>query len=226
MAYPAYIREKARELRTERQMTLDEIVERLGLPKTTVFGWIRDIPIERKPATTWPDTARQAAAAANRKRFAKLREAAYEEGLARFPALCAEATFRDFVTLFIAEGSKRNRNLVAIANSDPAVMKVAADWMRRESARFIEYSIQYHADQDLEDLRVYWGSHLSIDGASIKMLRKSNSNQLKARTWRSSHGVITARTNDTYFRARLQAWVDCLRRQWLDSPDTGRSAAW
>ena len=37
MAYPAYVREKARELRIERRLSIVEIAERLGLPKTTVF---------------------------------------------------------------------------------------------------------------------------------------------------------------------------------------------
>jgi transcriptional regulator with XRE-family HTH domain len=37
MAYPAYVREKARELRIERKLSLLEIAERLALPKTTVF---------------------------------------------------------------------------------------------------------------------------------------------------------------------------------------------
>jgi transposase-like protein len=41
MAYPAYVREKARELRVERRLGIVEIVERPGLLKTTVFYWVR-----------------------------------------------------------------------------------------------------------------------------------------------------------------------------------------
>jgi transcriptional regulator with XRE-family HTH domain len=37
MADPAYVREKARELRIERRLSIVEIAERLGLPKTTIF---------------------------------------------------------------------------------------------------------------------------------------------------------------------------------------------
>jgi transcriptional regulator with XRE-family HTH domain len=44
LTYPAYIREKARQLRTERRMSLDEIAECLALPKTTVWYWIEDLP--------------------------------------------------------------------------------------------------------------------------------------------------------------------------------------
>ena len=218
MAYPPYIREKARKLRRERGFTIDELAERLAISRTTIYYWVRDLPIERKPATEWPGTARIAAARANRRRFKALRDAAYADGLARFPELSADRSFRDFVTLFIAEGYKRDRNVVAIGNSDPAVMRVVVEWMRRESARFIEFSIQYHADQNLGMLREFWGNELGVDPAEIRLLRKSNSNSLKARTWRSKHGVITARTNDTYFRSRLQAWVDCVRNQWIESP--------
>jgi hypothetical protein len=80
------------------------------------------------------------------------------------------------------------------------------------------YSIQYHADQDLEVLCAYWADVLAIDGSSIRLLRKSNSNQLKARTWRSARGVLTVGVNDTYLRARLQSWIDRIREDWrLDS---------
>lgn len=217
MAYPPYIREKARALRREKGLTIDELAERLAISRTTIHYWVRDLPIERKSHSEWPASARVAAARSNRRRFKALRDAAYAEGLARFPELSRDPSFRDFVSLYIAEGFKRNRNVVAIANSDLAVMRVAVEWMRQESARFIELSIQYHADQNLDELCRYWGSELGFDPEAIRLQRKSNSNGLKARTWRSKYGVITARTNDTYFRSRLQAWVDCVRAQWLNS---------
>jgi hypothetical protein len=48
-----------------------------------------------------------------------------------------------------------------------------------------------------------------------QMLRKSNSNQMKKRTWRSRYGVLTVVCHDTLLRARLEAWMDCLREAWL-----------
>ena len=47
------------------------------------------------------------------------------------------------------------------------------------------------------------------------MQRKSNSNQLAGRTWRSVHGVLTVRVCDTLLRAKLQGWMDRLRESWL-----------
>ena len=47
MAYPAYVREKARKLRVEKHLSIDEIAERLALPKTTIYYWVKDLPLGR-----------------------------------------------------------------------------------------------------------------------------------------------------------------------------------
>jgi AcrR family transcriptional regulator len=225
MAYPDYIREKARRMRSERRMSLTEIAERLSIPKTTVWYWIKDIEIPG-PLPSPFMTLRQAAArkTGNEAMCAKYkaqRDAAYREGRDEFQDLIREPTFRDFLCLYLAEGYKRNRNTVAIANSDPSVLRVADHWIRRFSRRKILYSVQYHADQDPDQLRQFWASDLGFDPADFRYQRKSNSNQLKKRTWRSKWGVLTITTNDTMLRARLQAWLDLLQEGWVESLSSG-----
>jgi hypothetical protein len=217
MAYPAYVREKARELRVERRLSIVEIAERLGLPKTTVFYWVRDIPLER-PRRANPDTGSRAM----QRRFRLLREEAYREARESFPALSAtDPTFRDFVCMYIGEGSKRNRNRVAIGNSDPRVVMLATRWLRAISRNKLRFSVQYHADQDLRELSEFWASTLGVEPQDIRLQRKSNSGRLGGRTWRCEHGVLTVTTCDTLLRARLQAWMDCVQETWLHSPDSG-----
>jgi transcriptional regulator with XRE-family HTH domain len=61
----------------------------------------------------------------------------------------------------------------------------------------------------------YWvRGTLGVEPSTIKLQRKSNSGQLKGRTWRSKHGVLQVRMGDTSFRARLQAWIDHVRAEW------------
>ncbi|HEY3944572.1 MAG TPA: hypothetical protein VGL78_05040 [Solirubrobacteraceae bacterium] len=151
-------------------------------------------------------------------RFRRLREEAYARGLAEYDGLIQLPTFRDFVVPYVAEGSKRNRNRVSIANSDAHVVAMAASWLRVLTPKALVYSLQYHADQRPGQLRNYWGDVLDIDGGVIQLQRKSNSGQLKGRTWRSAHGVMSITISDTYLRARLQTWIDCVRAGWrLDS---------
>lgn len=217
MAYPAYVREKARELRVERRLSIIEIAERLGLPKTTIFYWVRDIPLQR-PRRESPS----AGAGAMQRKCRLLREAAYREGRESFDVLsAADPTFRDFVCMYIGEGYKRNRNRVAIGNSDPRVLVLATRWLRVLSGKDLRFSIQFHEDQDLRRLSEFWASTLGIEPREIRMQRKSNSGQLGGRHWRSRYGVLTVTTCDTLLRARLQAWMDCVQNEWVHSPTNG-----
>jgi hypothetical protein len=148
------------------------------------------------------------------RKYRLLRESAYREGEESFDELARDPTFRDFVALYIAEGYKRSRHTASICNSDPAVVRIATRWLMRLTDRPLNYSIQYHADQDLSELRAFWGETLSIDGDGIRLMRKSNSNQLTGRTWRSAHGVMAVGVHDTMLRARIEAWMDRLRASW------------
>ncbi len=154
-------------------------------------------------------------------KYKQIREEAHRLGRLEFARLGTYPTFRDFVCLYIAEGYKRDRNRVSIANSDPAAMVLALHWITRFSARQLEFTIQYHSDQRLTDLQAFWGDTLDLPDLEIKFHRKSNSGQLEGRTWRSKYGVLTIRVSDTPFRARLQGWIDCMRNEWLDSNGSG-----
>jgi hypothetical protein len=215
MTYPAYIRDKARSLRTDKHLSLDEIAERLALPKTTVYYWIRDLPLSR------PRRFSRHGNPTLRVRHAALRAAAHAQGRLEFDRLAADPTFRDFVCLYIAEGSKRNRNRVSVGNSDSAVIAVCTRWIRQFARNPVTFSIQYHADQDLREITEFWGAQVGVAPEAIRLQRKSNSGQLAGRSWRSRYGVLTVTAEDTLLRARLQGWIDCLREQWLDSPGHG-----
>lgn len=86
--------------------------------------------------------------------------------------------------------------------------------LRALTERPLWFSIQYHADQDLDELHAFWSRTLDIRPGSIKFQRKSNSGQLSGRSWRSVHGVLAAGVNDTLLRARMQACMDRIREDW------------
>ena len=166
----------------------------------------------------WGPRAWEAAAKANRERWKALRDAAYQRGLTEVPELISRAGFRDFVCLYIGEGYKRSRNTVAVANSDPRVIALCNRWIRWFATNKVTYSFQHHADQHPDELIRFWSEHLGASRSSFEYQRKSNSGRLNGRKWRSRYGVLTVKTNDTQFRSRLQAWIDCVMEGWLDSP--------
>ena len=132
MAYPAYLREKARRLRREQRLTIDELAECLALSRTTVYLWVRDLPLERSGRQ---NRGQRLGNAAMQAKYRRLREEAYADGQRTFAALAEDPLFRDFVTLYIAEGYKRSRNVVSLCNSDPTTMRLANAWLGRLSDR-------------------------------------------------------------------------------------------
>lgn len=206
-------------------MTIDQIAERLAVSRGSVYGWVRDLPFDANRAKR--SAAQLKAARANSERARARREEAYDRGRSEYPTLVTEPTFRDFLCLYWAEGCKRQRHRVSLGNSDVAIVRLSQCWMARFTARPMRYRIQYHVDQDLAELREWWAHALTIEPSEIGLQRKSNSNHLTGRTWRSEHGVLTVTTGDTLFRARLQGWLDTLRAEWLlDSAASGCGAAW
>lgn len=206
-----HLRDKAIQLRTEQQYSLDQLVDCLSLPKTTIWEWIKAYPLNRAPLRTeaqYNGTKRMQAI------YTAKREAAYQQGVDEAPTLLQDPTFRDFVVLYMAEGYRRNKNVVSIANSNPAIVGLSYRVLLRFSRKNFRFSIQYHADHDLDELCQYWGNHFGISPEAIKPIRKSNSNQLTGRKFRSVHGVVTVETSDTYLRSRLQAWMDIVQSQW------------
>ena len=125
MAYPDYLRVRARALRVAKHLTLDELVERLALPRATVYYWIRDLPLGRPRSSA----GQQKGTAAMQSKYRRLREEAYAQGRLEFDQLVASPTFRDFVVLYIAEGYKRSRNTVRLGNSDERVVPLVAGWI-------------------------------------------------------------------------------------------------
>jgi transcriptional regulator with XRE-family HTH domain len=222
MAHPAYLRRRARELRQDKKLTIDELAERFSLSRTTIYYWVRDITI---PQTAHQCLAQRRATRATKAKHRGLREDAYAEGFREFPELSSEPTFCDFVCMYIGEGYKRDRNRVALANSDPRVVRLADRWIRRFSRNRVTYSLQYHADQDSGYLVRFWSFGLDVDSRLISRQRKSNSGRLSSRSWRSKHGVLTVRASDTALRARLQAWMDRTQDHWLDSLFVERGVA-
>jgi hypothetical protein len=73
----------------------------------------------------------------------------------------------------------------------------------------------------LDAVRAFWATQVGVPPDEIRLLRKSNSGRLAGRTWRSEHGVLTVWCNDTRLRARMQAWMDVLRAEWLTLIDPG-----
>ena len=199
---------KAIEMRKANK-SLNEISESLNIKKTTVYYWIKDIEahILRRPCT-------KASAKRTRDIWAERRQNAYNQGLEEYPALSKTPFFRDFVLIYICEGYKRNRNSVSVINTDPQLIKMTFNIMKSLTTKRPGFQLQLHLDNDPEEAIAFWGTLLDINPLEIKIYtRKTN---MTNRVGRLSHGIFCFRYNDTFFRIRIQAWIDCIKKEWSE----------
>src|SRR3954447_334571 len=75
VTHPDYIRQKARQMRVEKDLTIDEIAERLGISRQTIYSWVGDLPIKKERA--WNPSP---GVAEIRTRYRVARDEAYAEG--------------------------------------------------------------------------------------------------------------------------------------------------
>jgi hypothetical protein len=95
-------------------------------------------------------------------------------------------------------------------------MLLSDRWIRRLTGRPLDYVVTYHPDQRAQELKVFWGRYLGVPTETIRCTHKSNSGRLSGRVWRCQHGVLAISSHDTYFRTRLGAWIDLIKRDWAE----------
>jgi hypothetical protein len=205
----------ARLLRVEQRLTVDQLASRLALPRSTVYYWVRDLPLGgREGECVGAGIAERAGARTGKGAVAIAGDAAYEDALRSFDDLAAQPTFRDFVCLYIARGSTRERARVSLSDSDAAVMRLANRWMLRLSNRSPLLSVRYEPGQSLTELRRFWGGIVGVQARTIRVDEEADLAGDRDVTRRARHGVLTVSVEDALLRARLQAWICKTRDSW------------
>jgi hypothetical protein len=153
------LREEARRLRAE-ALTLLAIAEQLGVAKSTVSLWVRDVEFVPGP--------RAAARRRAPNRLQQAKQAEIEAAQAWGRALLGEVSDRDLLiagaALYAGEGAKRD-GMVVFANSDPRMTRVFVTWLRRffgiDETR-LRLRLYLHQGLDLDEAMRFWSGLTDI----------------------------------------------------------------
>lgn len=151
--------EEARRLRAQ-NLTIIQIAEELGVSKSSVSIWVRDVPFTPSKRRYGP-----------RKRthpfqLRKLEEIERldAEGRQRLGELSEQAFLSAGVALYAGEGSKREGSL-RFSNSDPAMMRFFAHWLRHffqiDESR-LRMRVYLHEGLDLDAAEVHWSEVVGV----------------------------------------------------------------
>lgn len=159
---------RARALRAE-AWTLDEIATELGVSKSSVSLWVRDVAFEPRP--------RRTARRRGPNKLQRAKAADIEAGRTWGAEMIGELSDRDLLiagtALYAGEGAKRD-GAVSLANSDPRMISLHCRWLRRF----------FQVDESRLRLRLYLHEGLDLDVAN--------------RFWSELTGIPSTRFHEPY----------------------------
>ncbi|MFD7661655.1 hypothetical protein [Streptomyces sp. NPDC059788] len=208
------LRARARELRG-RGMTYDAIQVELGVSKSSISLWVRDMP--RPPRRT----REQASAIARRGWEATLRRRDEERQRTKRGAADEVGAMSDrdlFITgvaLYWSEGSKSKlhnpQERVTFINSDPGMIQVFIAWLSLlgVAPERMQFRVQIHESADVGAAERYWADLVGVDVAAFARttLKKHNPKTVRKNVGEGYHGCLVVRVlqgADLY--RRIEGW--------------------
>jgi hypothetical protein len=159
--------ERARAMRAG-NMTLQDIATELGVSKSSVSLWVRDVPFTPSKRRTGPQRRPHPFHEAKLAQIAALNA----EGVARIGTLSDAAFLAAGVALYAGEGSKRE-GCVRFANSDAAMVRFFCCWFRRfftiDEAR-LRARVYLHQGLDLDAAQAHWSD---VSGIPLEQFGKA-----------------------------------------------------
>ena len=150
---------RARQLRAGGR-TLADIAAELGVAKSSVAVWVRDVEFEPRPRRR---ARRRGPNVLQRRKAAEI-ATLDAEGAARFGRLSRQAFLAAGAALYAGEGAKRD-GAVSFANSDATIMAFFCVWLREffdiDETR-LRVRLYLHEGLDLDAANAFWSAVTSI----------------------------------------------------------------
>jgi hypothetical protein len=151
--------ERARALRAQNR-TLADIARTLGVSKSSVSLWVRDVPFTPTLRLRGPHRRPHPAHEAKLQQIEELNRSAVD----RIGTLSDEAFFVAGIALYAGEGSKTDGE-VRFSNSDPRMIRYFCDWFRRffdvDETR-LRGRVYLHQGLDLRATEEFWSMLTNI----------------------------------------------------------------
>ncbi|WP_116212179.1 hypothetical protein [Streptomyces olivoreticuli] len=214
---------RARELRLAGR-TYDEIVAELGVAKSSVSLWVRDLPKPQKTAEQMQAMS-EARWEPYRKTRALVRQQTKEAAVREIGRMTDRELFLVGVGLYWSEGSKRKahrpQEVTVFINSDPSMITVYLAWLEllHVEPERLRYRVMIHESADVAGAEKFWADLVGIDVTSLDKttLKKHNPKTVRKNVGEDYRGCLVVRVlkgADLY--RRIEGWwygiVLCAKR--------------
>lgn len=183
------LRQLAVKLRTEDKLSYSAIKQKLGVPKSTLSYWLRELPLDEDQIkalqrTSWKkgEASRERYRNTMRQKKQLLEERFYENYSKEFDDLSKEVFFVAGLMLYLGEGDKKVSHRIALSNTDPKLIVFFIHWLEDYfDTKKSEIRIQLHLyeNMDLEKEQNFWQNTLGLPDSqfykmSVRKLQKTS----------------------------------------------------
>jgi len=183
------LRQLATKLRLEEELSYSEIKKRLGISKSTLSYWMKNLPLSELRIRDLQKIGWQKSEASREryrntmraKREAKDNEV-YKKYFDRFNNLTKDTVFVAGLMIYLGEGGKKVSSRIALANTDPNIIRFFIKWgIEFLGIKKEDYRVQLHLYEEmtLEKEMKLWQNILRLSKTqfykpSIRKVRKSS----------------------------------------------------
>lgn len=210
-----------------------EIRETLGIPKSTLSGWFRNLLLTEEEQAVLDSNVntnrikgRERAHAMIRARNRAARDAILEEAEAEITELTPSQLFVAGIVAYMAEGTKskpwRPSYRVRFINSDPRIIRLFLSWLDLVGVKQEDRSfrVAIHEYADVTAATEYWAGviELSPDIFKKATLKKHNPKSTRKNQGSDYHGCLVvhvAKSSRLYLR--IEGWFKAIADQ-LEKP--------
>jgi hypothetical protein len=149
------------------------------------------------------------------KHLERVYQEATEEAMQEYQRLKYHPLFIAGIMLYWGEGDKVSKYFVRITNTDPAIIKIFANFLfeicgiKKEKTAV---SLLLYPDLTESDCKKFWVEHSGLEGIKF---HKSQVITGKHKTNRLRHGVCTLVISSSYFKKKIVMWTQLLSQELL-----------
>ena len=228
-------RQEARKLRREDGLSIRVISERLGVSKSSVSQWVRDVELtdeqnqklyNMNPA--YNDALRGRNGSKVRDKYKKIRQGYQDQGRAYVRYWCGNPEL-DYIAgcmLYWGEGSK-GKNVVQMSNSDAVLLRLFVDFLREffgvDDEKFSLHVSCYTTNGlTVGEIEKYWLEQLALPSSVLRKPNVNNhpkSSQQKSVKTKLIHGICSVKFHSTEIVQQIfgsiQEFVGFENEKWL-----------
>ncbi|TSC74650.1 MAG: Uncharacterized protein G01um101433_1043 [Parcubacteria group bacterium Gr01-1014_33] len=160
------LREQVLNLRVKEELSYGEIKKRLGVPKSTLSYWLRELPLSeerilelRRKGWSKGEASRERFRTAMRQKRELTARHIYEAQRKHLSDTSRDTFFVAGLMLYLGEGEKTTTSRICLANTNPRIIKFFIKWMeeflgiRKNEMRS---QLQLYGNMDLEAEKGFW----------------------------------------------------------------------